>query len=62
MFFEQPRIPVFVILSVLLALTWISLSLRLWVRIGMTNSFAWDDGILVVSTVSERTNAACSSY
>lgn len=54
MLFTEPRIPVLTALSVLVALTWVTLSLRLWVRLAVTRSSGWDDAFLTLSAVSNH--------
>ncbi|SMR47311.1 unnamed protein product [Zymoseptoria tritici ST99CH_3D1] len=51
MLFTEPRIPVLTALSVLVALTWVTLSLRLWVRLAVTRSSGWDDAFLTLSAI-----------
>lgn len=43
------RIGVFVTVAIFLLSAWITMSLRLWVRIVMVRSFGWDDAILLVA-------------
>jgi hypothetical protein len=41
----------FVIVLVLLFLTWTTVALRMWVRIGITKSPGWDDATMLIALV-----------
>ena len=45
---ELGTITFFLVITLLL-LTWVSVALRLWVRVGITKSPGWDDAMMVMA-------------